>query len=112
MVAGGGEAYFCVKCMGDWYERKGGYGEDGIRKPIKFILFHFRCWIYAKCYLKLFCNLYGTGHPQIQSRYQSCQDPQGPLLLGINNLLSGLGEVQEFQGRQGSNLVSGDTQGP
>lgn len=48
MVVGGGEAYFCVKCMGDWYERKGGCGEDGIRKPKKFILLHFKCLIYAK----------------------------------------------------------------
>lgn len=99
MVVGDGEAYFCVKCMGDWYGRKGAYGEDGRRKPKTFILLHFKCSIYAKWYLKLFCSLYGTGNPQIQSRYQSCQGPQGSLLLGFNNLLSGLGEVHDFQGR-------------
>lgn len=27
-----------MKCMEDWYERKGSCGEDGMRKPIKFML--------------------------------------------------------------------------
>lgn len=41
-----------MKCMEDWYERKSSCGEDGMRKPIKFIvLLHAGCKGNAKRYL-------------------------------------------------------------
>lgn len=49
----GGKDYFFVKCMEDWYERKGSCGEGGMRKPVKFMVLHFKCWIYAKVILKV-----------------------------------------------------------
>lgn len=57
MVAGVGEAYFCVKCMEPWYEREGGHGEGGIRKPIKFIVLRLKCWIYAKVIFNITLSL-------------------------------------------------------